>query len=182
LWSVGEHTDYGLLTILKQDEVGGLQVRSAGRWIEAPPIDGTFVCNIGDMLERLTRGLYRSTPHRVLNRSGRSRYSFPYFFDPGFHTPVLPLPIDETLLTRVPAGEEQDSARQRWDGQSVHLFEGTYGEYLLAKIGRVFPDLAPAIGHQDGLDQLTESRGAESRTAETSGPGSDGSGGLSSGR
>ena len=56
-WGVGEHTDYGLLTILRQDDTGGLQVKSRSRWIDAPPIPGSFLCNIGDMLERLTRGI-----------------------------------------------------------------------------------------------------------------------------
>ena len=53
-WGVGEHTDYGLLTILRQDDAGGLQVKSRSRWIDAPPIPGSFICNIGDMLDRLT--------------------------------------------------------------------------------------------------------------------------------
>lgn len=53
-WGVGEHTDYGLLTLLAQDHLGGLQVKTARGWIEAPPIEGTLVCNIGDMLDRLT--------------------------------------------------------------------------------------------------------------------------------
>ena len=83
-WGVGEHTDYGLLTILRQDDTGGLQVKSRSGWMDAPPIPGSFVCNIGDMLDRLTRGMYRSTPHRVLNMSKRSRLSFPFFFDPEF--------------------------------------------------------------------------------------------------
>lgn len=64
VWGVGEHTDYGLLTILKQDNSGGLQVKSRSQWIEAPPIDNSFVCNIGDMLDRMTGGIYKSTPHR----------------------------------------------------------------------------------------------------------------------
>jgi isopenicillin N synthase-like dioxygenase len=55
-WGVGEHTDYGVLTILKQDDAGGLQVKSRSRWIAAPPIAGTFLCNIGDMLDRMTGG------------------------------------------------------------------------------------------------------------------------------
>ena len=67
LWGVGEHTDYGLLTILLQDDAGGLEVKSRSRWVPAPPVPGSFVCNIGDMLDRMTGGLYRSTPHRVRN-------------------------------------------------------------------------------------------------------------------
>src|SRR5262249_227184 len=69
-WGVGEHTDYGLLTLLAQDDAGGLEVKSRDGWIAAPPIAGTLVCNIGDMLDRLTGGAYRSTPHRARNVSG----------------------------------------------------------------------------------------------------------------
>uniref|UniRef100_UPI003FA61544 2-oxoglutarate-dependent ethylene/succinate-forming enzyme n=1 Tax=unidentified TaxID=32644 RepID=UPI003FA61544 len=138
-WGVGEHTDYGLLTILKQDDCGGLQVKSkGGGWIDAPPIPGTFVCNIGDMLDRMTGGLYRSTPHRVRNTSGRDRLSFPFFFDPNFDAEVQPLPA----LDRAPA--EDDSA-ERWDGASVHAFEGTYGDYLLSKVSKVFPELREEV-------------------------------------
>jgi isopenicillin N synthase-like dioxygenase len=91
-WGVGEHTDYGLLTLLAQDDNGGLQIATPEGWIDAPPIPGTFVCNIGDMLDRLTGGWYRSTPHRVRNVSGRGRLSFPFFLDPGFTAQVPPLP------------------------------------------------------------------------------------------
>ena len=56
LWGVGEHTDYGLLTILLQDEAGGLEVKSRSCWVPAPPVPGSFVCNIGDMLDRMTGG------------------------------------------------------------------------------------------------------------------------------
>jgi isopenicillin N synthase-like dioxygenase len=131
-WGVGEHTDYGLLTILKQDDVGGLEIKTAGGWVDAPPVDGAFVCNIGDMLERLTAGLYRSTPHRVRNLSRRDRLSFPFFFDPNFNAEVKPLALPRT------AG---DAPGERWDGASVHDFQGTYGEYLLNKVSKVFPEL-----------------------------------------
>ena len=63
--AVGEHTDYGYLTVLKQDPSGGLQVRGRdGAWIEAPYIENTFVINLGDALEHCTGGLIRATPHR----------------------------------------------------------------------------------------------------------------------
>ncbi len=135
-WGVGEHTDYGLLTILLQDHVGGLQVKSGGQWVDAPPIPGTFVCNIGDMLDRMTGGLYRSTPHRVLNASGRRRLSFPLFFDPSFASRVHRIEGIDTV---------DDDRDQRWDGASVHDFEGTYGDYLLRKVSGAFPQLGKEV-------------------------------------
>ena len=91
LWGVGEHTDYGLLTILLQDDAGGLEVKSRSRWVPAPPVPGSFVCNIGDMLDRMSGGLFRSTPHRVRNPAPRDRLSFPFFFDPNFFARVRPI-------------------------------------------------------------------------------------------
>ncbi|NDK39621.1 isopenicillin N synthase family oxygenase [Pseudoxanthomonas gei] len=141
-WGVGEHTDYGLLTLLLQDEVAGLQVRTREGWLEAPPLPGTLVCNIGDMLDRLTGGLYRSTPHRVLNRSGRERFSFPLFFDPQFSSVVTPLPAGALVDAAQVAADRAD----RWDGASVLApFQGTYGDYLLGKVGKVFPQLLGAL-------------------------------------
>ncbi len=87
------HTDWGCMTLLWQDQVGGLQVGNrAGQWIDAPYIEGTFVVNIGDMLERWSNDLFVSTPHRVVNASGRERYSIPMFYDPDFDTAVECLP------------------------------------------------------------------------------------------
>ena len=131
-WGVGEHTDYGLLTLLAQDDVGGLEVKTERGWISAPPIDGALVCNIGDMLDRLTGGLYRSTPHRVRNQSGRGRLSMPFFFDPAFDARIGRLP-ERTVATFDP--------RERWDNANPHDFDGTYGDYLLAKVSKVFPAL-----------------------------------------
>ncbi len=129
-WGVGEHTDYGLLTLLAQDDSGGLEVRSPAGWIAAPPIPGTLVCNIGDMLDRLTGGLYRSTPHRARNESGHGRLSFPFFFDPGWTAQIVKLPGHAATT---------DDRDTRWDQQSVHDFSGAYGDYLLSKVGKVFP-------------------------------------------
>lgn len=135
-WGVGEHTDYGLLTLLAQDEHGGLQVKTPSGWIEAPPIDGALVCNIGDMLDRLTGGLYRSTPHRVRNVSGKSRLSFPFFFDPGWDAEIVPLPA---------SANPRDDSSERWDRANVHAFSGSYGDYLMSKVAKVFPDLAREV-------------------------------------
>jgi isopenicillin N synthase-like dioxygenase len=131
-WGVGEHTDYGLLTLLAQDDSGGLQVAAPEGWIDAPPIPGTLVCNIGDMLDRLTGGWYRSTPHRVRNLSGHGRLSFPFFLDPGFDAEVPPLP------DRAAASGD---GKRRWDGQDLRAFSGRYGDYLLGKVSQVFPQL-----------------------------------------
>ncbi|MFK7922472.1 MAG: isopenicillin N synthase family dioxygenase [Bacteroidia bacterium] len=130
-WGVGEHTDYGLLTILKQDAVGGLQIKSQDQWLDAPVVPGAFVCNIGDMLDRMTGGYYCSTPHRVLNQSGKDRYSFPFFFDPSFDAEIKAVPIDRALGQRP----------KRWDGADLDAFEGTYGDYVIGKVGKVFPEL-----------------------------------------
>ncbi len=134
-WGVGEHTDYGLLTLLAQDDAGGLEVRAKSGWRTAPPIPGALICNIGDMLERLTGGRFVSTPHRVVNRSDRARLSFPFFYDPDF----------TARMTPGPGAAPARAATERWDGADVHQVNRTYGEYLLEKVGRVFPDLGSAV-------------------------------------
>jgi len=119
LFGSAPHTDYGYITLLAQDEVGGLEVRNkAGEWIAAPPIPDTFVMNVGDILARWTNDRFVSTAHRVINRSGRERYSQPFFFDPGMDEMI------ETLPTCAPAGAPPKYPPVR------------YGDYLMERIDK----------------------------------------------
>lgn len=112
-------------------------MKSPGGWIAAPPIEGALVCNIGDMLDRLTGGFYRSTPHRVRNRSSHTRLSFPFFLDPSFEAEIVPLP-GHAEGTHPGNGE-------RWDNADLHRIRGTYRDYLLGKVVKVFPELVNAL-------------------------------------
>lgn len=119
-FGVAPHTDFGVLTVLCQDEVGGLQIRLLdGEWVAVPPIPGTFVVNVGDLLERWSRRRYRSTPHRVINSSGRERLSLVLAYDPDFETLIDP----DTF----PGGDE--------DPGDPPI---TCGDYLLWRFGKAF--------------------------------------------
>jgi len=119
-FGVGPHTDFGVLTVLCQDSVGGLQVEDInGDWIHAPPIDGALIVNVGDLLARWTDGAYKSTPHRVVNSSGRERLSLVLAFDPD----------PDTLI----------DAREVFGAGHVAK-EGsiTCGDYLIWRFGKAF--------------------------------------------
>ncbi len=107
-FGVSSHTDYGCLTLLYQDDAGGLQVQGrSGEWLAAPPIAGTFVVNVGDLLARWSNDQFRSTPHRVINRSGRTGYSTALFVDPNRDTMITPVtrPGEEPRYPPVTCGE-----------------------------------------------------------------------------
>lgn len=120
----GAHTDWGLLTFLLQDDIGGLEVRNAdGRWLRATPIAGSFVVNLGDMIVRWTNGLYHSTMHRVLNNvSGRDRYSVPFFGTPRHDARVVPLA--SCVSADNPARFEPCTAGEHL----AEMYRRTYGE------------------------------------------------------
>ena len=90
-FGVAPHTDYGCLTLLWQDQVGGLEVQTReGEWVTAHPIENTLVVNVGDLLMRWTNEGFKSTPHRVVNNKGQERYSMVIAWDPNFDTVVDP--------------------------------------------------------------------------------------------
>ncbi|XP_026445960.1 probable 2-oxoglutarate-dependent dioxygenase At3g50210 [Papaver somniferum] len=115
----GAHTDYGLLTLVNQDdEIPALQVRNqAGEWIWAVPIPGTFVCNIGDMLKIWSNGLYESTLHRVINNSPKYRVSVAFFYEPNFDAVIEPLEFCKQKLGGIEKCER-----------------AIYGEHLVRKV------------------------------------------------
>lgn len=117
LFGSAPHTDYGFLTLLAQHGEPGLQVRTpTGSWVDVPVVEGAFVLNSADILRRWSNGRWVSTPHRVINRTGRERYSSPFFYDPHVTTVVTPLP------SCVPAGE-----RPRYEPV-------VYGDYLMERL------------------------------------------------
>ena len=137
-WGVAEHSDYGLLTLLAHDGTAGLQVKVSGDWIDAPHDPELIICNLGDMLDRLTAGRYRSTPHRARNMGAADRYSLPFFLDPGWDAVIEAIDLDDGWVA--PA-----DADQRWDRANLRNISGTYGEWLTAKVSKVFPHLADEV-------------------------------------
>ena len=85
------HSDAGALTVLLQDDVGGLQVETDHGWIDVTPLDGALVINVGDMMQIWSNDRYRAALHRVRPVIDRPRYSIPFFFNPAYHTGVAPL-------------------------------------------------------------------------------------------
>ena len=119
-FGVAPHTDFGVLTVLCQDAIGGLQIqRVNGEWAAMPPIPGTLVVNIGDLLHRWSNRRYRSTVHRVINASGRERLSLVLAYDPNFETVVDPAPFCA-------------------EDETPHDPPITCGDYLLWRFGKAF--------------------------------------------
>lgn len=123
---VGAHTDYGFLTILSQDQVGGLQVRNRdGDWVSAPPLEDTFIVNIGDLVQTFTNDRYMSTMHRVINTSGVERYSIPFFIDLDFDAVVEPVPT--CVSTENPAKYAPYTCGQHKYGRFLDSYEHLRG-------------------------------------------------------
>ena len=120
---IGAHSDYECFTVLSTDDVPALQVlNSAGQWIMAPPLPGCFIVNVGDLMARWTNGYFASTVHRAINRSGRRRYSIPFFFGTNSETliEVLPTCQGPEQPARYPAITAGDYIRSRFDDTYFH--------------------------------------------------------------
>ena len=123
-FGAGAHTDWGAVTVLAQDDHGGLEVQMAnGRWVEAPPLPDTFVVNLGDMVPRWTNGLYRSNLHRVRNRhaGAAARYSIPFFHAPNYMARI------EALPGTVPQAGEPRYAPCTAGEHLQQMYDRTYG-------------------------------------------------------
>lgn len=140
LYACGPHSDYGMITLLWTDATPGLEIlqrrHDADVWIPIPPRPDCFVCNLGDMLERWTNGLYKSTQHRViLPPSIHERYSMPFFFEPNFSTVVECLP---TCCLDEDSSNKDETTRQKCKYPPV-----VSGEYLVAKYQATHAEFAP---------------------------------------
>lgn len=118
----GAHTDYGCITLLYQDQTGGLQVQGVdGQWVDAPPVEGSFVVNIGDLMQRWTNDRYKSTAHRVTSpTSDVTRFSMPFFVEPDFDTVV------ETLDSCLADGEQSQYSAITAGDWILSRFSDTY--------------------------------------------------------
>ena len=117
-FGVAPHTDYGVITLLHQDDVGGLQVATRkGEWVTAHPVPGTLVINSGDLLGRWTNERFKSNPHRVVNSSGRERLSIAVFADPDFDTVIEPVVLP---------------------GEAPKYGPVSCGDYILGRLDRAF--------------------------------------------
>jgi isopenicillin N synthase-like dioxygenase len=141
---VGTHTDGGFLTFVHQDEVGGLEAEVHGEWVRVPARPGAFVINIGELLQLVSHGYFRATPHRVVSPpKGVGRISVAYFFNPKFEADVTPVDLPPELAAEAPGGASTDP-----DNPIL----SNYGANSLKVRLRAHPDVA-AIHHADLLSK-----------------------------
>ena len=146
-FGVGAHTDSGFLSLLLQDDVGGLQVMNgAGEWVDAPPVENTLVVNLGEMLQLATRGYYLATPHRVLPPTAASaRLSVPYFWNPRLEYVCEPLDLPPSVRwTRAgaPTAAFASAAnRSEEESKQKNVLLEAYGANALKSLARSHPEV-----------------------------------------
>jgi len=140
-FGVGAHTDSGYLSLLLQDDVGGLQVKISDEWIDAPPIPGTLVVNLGEMLQLATSGYLLATPHRVKNCSDQARYSVPYFFNPRLDFSVSPIDLAPGLVWRRPRPSIEAVRATDSHGVAANSLISCYGANAFKSLARSHPDV-----------------------------------------
>ena len=140
-FGVGAHTDSGYLSLLLQDDVGGLQVKIADEWIDAPPIAGTLVVNLGEMLQLATSGYLLATPHRVKNCSDQARYSVPYFFNPRLDFSVSPIDLAPGLVWRRPRPSIEAVRTTDSHGVAANALISCYGANAFKSFARSHPEV-----------------------------------------
>ena len=150
---VGAHKDSGFLTLLLQDDVAGLEAQNAaGNWVRVPPVAGTFVVNIGELLQIMTHNYFLATPHRVINQNVKHfRYSSAYFYSPDLDTPLHPLPIAADLIDaaqRSPQHRDAGLMASHQDllggatGMTSPLQATHFGEKYWQRWVRSYPEIA----------------------------------------
>ncbi len=123
---IGAHSDYECFTILCTDDTPALQVLNAdGKWIMAPPVPGAFIVNVGDLMARWTNDYFQSTVHRAINKSGRQRYSIPFFFGVNSTDLIEVLPSCQSAEkpAKYPPITAGDYIRSRFDDTYAHRAE-----------------------------------------------------------
>ena len=152
---VGAHKDGGLLTLLLQDQVGGLQVQTADGWLDVPPRPGAFVVNIGEMLELATNGYLRANVHRVVSpQAGLSRFSIAYFYSPSLHARQVPLLDLPPRLAALARGPESDPLNPLFTHIGTNALKGRIRSHLdVAE--RFYPEHLAALKKQHATLQAS---------------------------
>jgi isopenicillin N synthase-like dioxygenase len=132
------HTDTNAFTILAQDDNGGLEIKNRdGEWVAVPPLPGTFVVNVGEVLKVWTDAVFSSTLHRVINRSGRERYSIPFFMYPSYDAVIQPLLKNPDPSNVAPENLHTSMPRDK---------PFVYGEFKARSTARIMPSKVPVPG------------------------------------
>jgi isopenicillin N synthase-like dioxygenase len=143
---LGEHRDGGFLSIILQDDVGGLQVQRGDSFVDVPRVPGTYVVNLGEMVQLLTHGYFAATIHRVISPPvGVDRISIAYFHNPALHATLSPVELPAALAVEAPGGASADPSNP---------ILANFGDNTLKVRMRSHPDVA-ARHHADLIERLT---------------------------